>query len=60
MDSLKNVLYLVIRHSKVHVYSHNVSVCFFSSSDIHQSQYLDGWQAMGRSSSFIFALSALW
>ena len=45
--------YLVIRHKKVHVYAHNFSVSCFSSFDIHQSQYLDGWQAMGTSSSFI-------
>ena len=39
-------------------YFHNFSVSFFSSADIHQSQYLDGCQAMGRSSSFIMAFWA--
>ena len=35
---------------KVHVYAHNASV----PSDIHQSQYRDGCQVIGRSYSFIF------
>ena len=52
---VKKFLYLVIRYKKIHVYVHNFSVSFFSSSDIHQSQYIDGCQAMSRSSSFIEA-----
>ena len=51
--------YVVNRYKKVYVYAHNFSVSFFSSSDIHQSQCLDGSQVMGRSSSFIFTFRAL-
>ena len=32
----KKKLYLVTRHKKAHVYAHNFSVSFFSSSDNHQ------------------------
>ena len=49
----KEFLCLVTRYKKVHVYAHNFSVSFFSSSDMHQSKYLDGYQAIGKSSSFI-------
>ena len=52
----KKFLYLVTRHKKkFYVYAHNFSVTCFSSSDIHQSQYLDGCQAIGINSSFIEA-----
>ena len=44
---------------KFPVHAHNFSVSFFSSSEIHQSQYLDGCQAIGINSSFIFAFWAL-
>ena len=40
-------------------YFHNFSVSFFSSSGIHQCHHLDGCQAIGRSSSFIYAFWAL-
>ena len=40
---------------KAYVYAQNFFVSFFSSSDIHQSQYFDGCQAMGKSSFFIKA-----
>ena len=40
-------------------YFRNFSVSFFSSSGIHQSHHLDGCQAIGRSSSFIFAFWGL-
>ena len=50
----KKFLYLVIKHKKIHVYAHKFSVSFFSSSDMHKSRHLDGRQAMGDSSSFIF------
>ena len=51
-------LYLVTRCKKAHVYTHNFSVSLFSSSGTHQSHHLDGCQAMGGSSSFIFAFWA--
>ena len=38
---------LVTRHKKVHVYAHNFSVSFFSSSGTQQSHHLDGCQATG-------------
>ena len=44
---------------KVHVYNHNFSISFFSSPDIHQSQYLDRCQTIGINSSLICAFSAL-
>ena len=40
---------------QVYIYLHNFSVSFFSSSGTHQSHHLDGCQAMGKNSSFIFA-----
>ena len=39
------------------VYPYNFSVSFFSSPDIHQSQYLGGFQTMGKSS---FLICAFW
>ena len=48
MDLSKTFLYLGTRQKIF-------SVPFFSSSEIHQSQYLNGCQAMGKSSSFIEA-----
>ena len=51
-------LYLVIRYKKPHAYAHNFSVSCFSSSDIHQSQDIDGCQAIGINSSFIGAFWA--
>ena len=52
---VKNFLYLITRYKKVHVYAQNFTVCVFSFSEIHKSQYLDGCQAMGKNSSFIEA-----
>ena len=52
-------LYLTTRHKKVHAYAHNFSVSFFSSLESHQSHHLDGCQAIGINSSFIFAFWAL-
>ena len=53
--SSKSFLYPVTTHKQAYIYSHIFSVSCFSSSDIQQSQYLDGCQAMGKSSSFIAA-----
>ena len=50
---------IVTRYKKVHVYVHNFSVSFFSSSERHQSHHLDGCQAIRINSSFIFAFWAL-
>ena len=55
----KKILYLVTRHQKVYVYAHNASVSLFLSSGTHQSHHLDGYQATGINSSFIFAFWAL-
>ena len=38
---------------KFHVYIYNISVSLFSSCGMHQSQYLDGCQAMGKSTFFL-------
>ena len=54
----KKFLYPIIRSKKAYVCVHSFSVSFFSSSDVHQSQYLDGCQEMGKSSSFIEAFWA--
>ena len=43
---------------KFYVCAHNFSVSFFSCSDMHQSQYLDECQVIGKSSSFIEAFWA--
>ena len=40
---------------KAYAYAHNFSVSFFSTSDIHQSQYLNECQVIGINSSFIEA-----
>ena len=58
MDLLKKIFVSGHQTQKVHVYAHNFSVSFFSSSDIHQSKYLDGCQKMSKSSSFIEAFWA--
>ena len=39
---VKNFLYLDTRYKKAYVYTHNAYVPLFSTSDIHQSQCLDG------------------
>ena len=44
---------------KFHVCAHNFSVSLFSSSGTHWSHHLDGCQAIGIKSSFIFAFWAL-
>ena len=54
-----NFLYLITGYKKVHFCAHNFSVSLFISSEKHQFHHLDGCQAMGRSSSFIFAFWAL-
>ena len=51
-------LYSVIRYKKTYTFPHNFSVSCFLSSGIPQFQYLDGCQAMGKSSSFIEAFCA--
>ena len=40
-------MYQVTRHKKAHIYAHNFSVSFFSSSETHQFRHLDGCQAIG-------------
>ena len=49
----KDFLYLVTRHKKCIFIPQIFLFLFFSSWGTHQSQYLDGCQAMGKSSSFI-------
>ena len=52
--SIKKFLHPVTRYKKAYVYAHNFSVSFFSSYDIHQSQYLDGCQVIVINSFFVF------
>ena len=56
---VKKFLYPVIRYKKAHVFAHDFSVSFFSSSGIHQPHHLDECQVIGINSSFIFAFWAL-
>ena len=60
----EDILFVVLLWSKnfvsghqtqnVHAYNHNFSVSCFSSLGTHQTHYLDGYQAIGVNSSFIF------
>ena len=52
---VKKILYPVTIYKKVHIYVQKFSVSFFSFPDMHQCQYLDGCQAIGRSSFLICA-----
>ena len=52
---IKKMLYPVNQVQKVHIHPYNFYVSCFLSSGIHQSQCLDGLQALGKSPSFIEA-----
>ena len=43
----KNFLHPVTRYKRAYIYFHNFSISVFSSSETHQSECLDGCQAIG-------------
>ena len=70
MTCQKASLFLLLFTQKCFVYRHQIQkksmfiptfffISFFSSSGTHQSQYLDGYQKIGKSSSFIQTFWAL-
>ena len=56
---VKRFLHPATRHKKPHVYAHNFSISFFSSSGTHQPHHLNGCQEIGVNPFLICTFRAL-